>query len=98
MYAGIITIKLRNLDGMGNSRFHIELHSKNIMLRNITVVALLGSAVGGIVFDYDHLLAWLFGISEGRFLHHPTAILCLFSLVVLSWWIKQLVSRLRGVR
>jgi len=61
-------------------------------------VAILGSAVGGIAFDYDHPLAWLLGISEGRFLHHPTAILCLFSLGVLSWWIKQLVSRLRGVR
>jgi len=64
----------------------------------MAVVALLGSAIGSIAFDYDHLLAWLLGISDGRFLHHPTAIFCCISLGVLSWWIKQLVSRLRGVR
>jgi len=64
----------------------------------MAVVALLGSAVGGIAFDYDHPLAWLLGISEGRFLHHPTALLCCISLGVLSWWIKQLVRRLSNLK
>ena len=78
-----------------------RLHIKNILLRNLAVLALagsgimlLGSALGTMVFDHDHFWAWLLGIENGRFLHHPQAVLCVICLVACSWWIKQLVSRL----
>jgi len=74
-----------------------KLCNKYILLGSFTIVALLGSAIGAIAFDYDHIIAWLLG-KDGRFLHHPTAILCCVLLVVLSWWIVKLLYRLyRGV-
>jgi len=71
-----------------------KLYSKYILIGSLAVVALLGSAIGSVAFDLDHPIAWLLGIENGRFLHHPTAILYGVLVVVLSWRIVKLVSRL----
>jgi len=79
---------------MGNSRLHNRLHSKYIFIGGFAVMAFFGSAISAIAFDFDHLLAYWLGIENSRFLHHPQAIFCCVSLVVLSWWIIKLVRRL----
>jgi len=79
--------------GLGN-----RLHSKGLLIGSLAIVALLGSAVGAIGFDFDHPLARLLRIENGRFLHNPTAILCCTLVVLLSWWIVKLVRRLHRGR
>ena len=74
-------------------RFFNRVYSKGLFIGSLAVMALLGSAVGAIAFDFDHLLAFLFN-QDGRFLHHPQAILCCILIFGLSWWIIKLVHRL----
>ena len=71
-----------------------RLYITGLPIRNLAVLALVGSGIGAIVFDWDHLLAWFLGIENGRFLHHPQAVLLLLLLCFCGWRIKQLVSRL----
>lgn len=79
---------------MGNNRLRNKLCSKYILAGVLAVVALLGSAIGAIAFDYDHLLAWAPGIEDGRFLHHQSAFGCSVLMGFLSWGIIKLVGRL----
>ena len=78
--------------GLGN-----RLHSKGLLIGSLAIVALLGSAVGSVMFDLDHLLAIPLN-QDGRFLHDPSAIACGILVVGLSWWIVKLVRRLHRVR
>jgi len=75
-----------------------RLYSRNFLTGSLAVVALLGSAIGAIAFDYDHPIAFLLGIEKGRFLHHPTAICCCVVLLISGWWIIKLVYRLSILR
>jgi len=72
-----------------------KLYHKGFLIGSITVVALLGSATGAIAFDFDHAIAWLLGIPDGRFLHHPQAVICCIVIFFSGWWIVKLVYRLR---
>lgn len=71
-----------------------KLYSKSILVGSLAVVALFGSAIGAVAFDYDHPIAKIFEIENLRFLHHPTAILCCILVCVSCWWIVKLVHRL----
>ena len=75
-------------------KIHHRLYRFCILVGVTGLASLLGIVAGYLIFDWDHLLAWLLGIDNGRFLHEPQVVIFGLCAIFLYCWLFKF---LRGL-